>query len=160
MSHAICLFRHVEDAPHHPEPAGTRGGTRQKMQRGSATHDFGPKEKTRNPPEPAPEPAVFRRCPTRFARFMVSHRDFIILLLKSGVEPYFWLGGLPRAWPGACRADPWNSRILRGGGGHRLRPSIALTPPASKGGWPVGPLSPQPPQHPMPPSRRLGPSPL
>ena len=40
MSHTICLFRHVEDAPHHPEPAGTRGGTRQKMQRGLSDTRF------------------------------------------------------------------------------------------------------------------------
>ena len=69
-----------------PEPAAEPA---KKCNGASARHDFGPKEKTRNPPEPAPEPAVFRRCPTRFARFMVSHRDFIILLLKSGVKAYF-----------------------------------------------------------------------
>ena len=140
-----------------PEPAAEPA---KKWNGASARHDFGPVKKTRNPPEPAPEPAVFGRCPTPFARFMVSHLDFIILLLKSGVEPYFWFGGLPRAWPGACWADRWNSRILKGGGDRRLRPSPAPTPPASKGGWPVGPLPAHPPQHPTPPSRRLGPFPL
>ena len=92
------------------EPAKKRSGA-------SAIYDFGLKEKTRNPPEPAPEPAVFGRCHTPFGRFMVSHRDFIILLLKSGVKPYFVAWGLAGAWPGACRADPWTSRILTGGVG-------------------------------------------
>ena len=69
-----------------PEPAAEPA---KKCNGASARHDFGPVKKTRNPPEPAPEPAVFGRCPTPFDRFMVSHRDFIILLLKSGVKPYF-----------------------------------------------------------------------
>ena len=34
MSHAMCLFRNIKISPNPPEPAGTRGGTRQKTQRG------------------------------------------------------------------------------------------------------------------------------
>ena len=54
----------------------------------------------REDPEPAAEPAFFYRCPTPFACFMVSHRDFIILLLTSSVKPYFAAWGLAEglAW--------------------------------------------------------------
>ena len=66
---------------------------------------------------------------------MVSHRDFIILLLKSGVKPFSAVRKptRPGARPGACRAAPWNSRILKGGGDatrRRLRPPPAPDPPA------------------------------
>ena len=116
LTQFVC-FRTLEspETPRNPpEPAAEPA---KKCSGASAIYDFGLKEKTRNPPEPAPEPAVFGRCHTPFGRFMVSHRDFIILLLKSGVKPYFVAWGLAGAWPGACRADPWTSRILTGGVG-------------------------------------------
>ena len=129
----FACFRTLEspEPPRNPpEPAAEPA---KKCSGASAIHDFGLKEKTRNPPEPAPEPAVFGRCPTPFDRFMVSHRDFIILLLKSGVKPYFVAWGLAGAWPGACRADPWISRILTGGWGSSprsvVRPYTARTTP-------------------------------
>ena len=50
MPHAMCLFRHIKVSPNPPEPAGTRGGTRQKMQRGHNETRFWPEEAT---PEPA-----------------------------------------------------------------------------------------------------------
>ena len=73
-------------------------------------------------------------------------------------------GGLPKAGPGACRVGPWDSRILKGGGGSSirgqgssLRPSPHHRTPAPSSLCPIArpPARPHGPSLARPPARRI-----